>query len=154
MRILPYGNAFRKECSTPGEIYEDIHLRIIEPELFERCKQIIDANRYVNHISDYSYLLRKQVYCGKCSTRMTSYSRTSKSSRVMKYYKCWNSIGKQNCDAKFVKKELLYSIIIQALQSTLTVKNLSIFVDEIYKKHNAKLIDENSVKRLKRNCRI
>lgn len=148
--VILHAEKYTGRYELHGEVYEDIYPRIIEPELFERCKQRIDANRYGNHIPDYSYLLRKRVYCGKCSTRMTSYSGTSKSGRVMKYYKCWNAIGKKNCDAKFVKKELLDSIVIQALQSTLTGKNLSVLVDEIYKQHNAKLIGENPVKRLEK----
>ena len=124
--------------------------RIIEPELFERCKQRIDANRYGNHVPDYSYLLRKRVYCGQCGTRMTSYSGTSKSGRVSKYYKCWNAIGKKNCTAKFIQKDLLDNIVLQALQNTLTGANLALVVDEIYRQHNAKLLGENPVKLLEK----
>ncbi len=132
-----------------GEVYTDIYPKIIEPELFERCKAKIDANRYGNHIPDYSYLLRKRVYCGECGTRMTSYSGTSKSRKVLKYYKCWNA-AKGNCNAKFIKKDLLESIVLKALQETLTGKNLTVLVDEIYKQHNAKLLGENPVKRLEK----
>lgn len=79
---------------------------------------------------------------------MTSYTGTSKSGRVNKYYKCWNAIGKKNCKAKFIKKDLLDELVIKALQETLTGKNLSVLVDEIYKQHNTKLLGENPVKLL------
>ena len=133
-----------------GEVYDNIYPRIIEPELFERCKAKIDANRYGNHIPDYSYLLRKRVYCGECGTRMTSYSGTSKSGKVSKYYKCWNARDRKKCNAKFIKKDLLESIVLKALQETLTGKNLSVIVDEIYKQHNAKLLGDNPVKMLEK----
>lgn len=81
---------------------------------------------------------------------MTSYSGTSKSGKVSKYYKCWNAIGKKNCKAKFMKKDLLESIVLKALQETLTGKNLSVIVDEIYKQHNAKLLGDNPVKALEK----
>ena len=133
-----------------GEVYDNIYPKIIEPELFERCKAKIDANRYGNHIPDYSYLLRKRVYCGECGTRMTSYSGTSKSGKVSKYYKCWNARDRKKCNAKFIKKDLLESIVLKALQETLTGKNLSVIVDEIYKQHNAKLSGDNPVKMLEK----
>ena len=81
---------------------------------------------------------------------MTSYSGTSKSGRVSKYYKCWNSIGKKNCKAKFIKKDILDNIVVKTLQETLTGKNLSVIVDEIYKQHNARLMGENTVKLLEK----
>ena len=133
-----------------GEVYDNIYPRIIEPELYERCKQRIDANRYGNHVPDYSYLLRRRVYCGQCGVRMTSFSGTSKSGRVFKYYKCRNAIGKKHCTAKLIKKDLLDNIVIQALQKTLTGKNLAIVVEEIYRQHNAKLLGENPVKLLEK----
>ena len=127
--VILHAEKYTGRYELHGEVYDNIYPRIIEPELFERCKQRIDANRYGNHVPDYSYLLRKRVYCGQCGTRMTSYSGTSKSGRVSKYYKCWNAIGKKNCTAKFIQKDLLDNIVIQALQNTLTGANLALVVD-------------------------
>ena len=148
--VILHGEKYTGKYELHGEVYDNIYPRIIEPELYERCKQKIDANRYGNHIPDYSYLLRRRVYCGECGTRMTSYSGTSKSGRVSKYYKCWNAIGKKNCKAKFIKKDVLDGLVIKTLQETLTGKNLSVIVDEIYKQHNAKLLGENPVKMLEK----
>ena len=132
------------------EVYENIYPRIIEPELFERCKQRIDANRYGNHIPDYSYLLRKRAYCGYCGTRMTAFSGTSKSGTVFKYYKCRKPNKEITCLSRNIKKDLLEKLVLQALQDTLTGKNLELIVDEIYKQHNAKLLGENPVKMLEK----
>ena len=148
--VILHAEKYTGRYELHGEVYDNIYPRIIEPELFERCKQRIDANRYGNHVPDYSYLLRKRVYCGQCGTRMTSYSGTSKSGRVSKYYKCWNAIGKKNCTAKFIQKDLLDNIVLQALQNTLTGANLALVVDEIYRQHNAKLLGENPVKLLEK----
>ena len=49
-----------------------------------------------------------------------------------------------------MKKDLLESIVLKALQETLTGKNLTIIVDEIYKQHNAKLLGDNPVKTLEK----
>ncbi len=148
--VILHSEKYTGKYVLHGEVYDNIYPRIIEPELFERCKAKIDANRYGNHIPDYSYLLRKRVYCGECGTRMTSYSGTSKSGKVSKYYKCWNASDRKNCNAKFIKKDLLESIVLKALQETLMGKNLSIIVDEIYKQHNAKLLGDNPVKILEK----
>lgn len=72
------------------------------------------------------------------------------SGKKCEYYKCWNAIGKKNCKAKFMKKDLLESIVLKALQETLTSKNLTVIVDEIYKQHNAKLLGDNPVKTLEK----
>lgn len=133
-----------------GEVYDNIYPRIIEPELYEICKKKIDANRYGKHVPDVSYLLRRRVFCGQCGTRMTSYTGTNRNGRVSRYYKCWNAIGKKNCQAKFIKKDLLDGLVIKTLQEILTGKNLDIIVDEIFKYHNAKLLSENSVKMLEK----
>lgn len=77
---------------------------------------------------------------------MTQYGGTSKSGKYFRYYKCWNAIGKKNCKAKYIKRDTLDSIVVKALQETLTGKNLSIIVDEIYKQHNEKQTNENVVK--------
>ena len=148
--VILHSEKYTGRYEIHGEVYDNIYPKIIDKELFERCKAKIDANRYGNHIPDYSYLLRKRVYCGECGTRMTSYSGTSKSGKVSKYYKCWNAIGKKNCKAKFMKKDLLESIVLKALQETLTSKNLTVIVDEIYKQHNAKLLGDNPVKTLEK----
>ena len=148
--IILHGEKYTGKYELHGEVYDNIYPKIIESELFERCKQKIDANRYGNHIPDYSYLLRRRVFCGECGTRMTSYSGTSKSGRVSKYYKCWNAIGKKNCKAKFIKKDLLDSLVIKALQETLSGKNLSIIVDEIYRQYNAKLLSDSPIKLLEK----
>lgn len=148
--VILHAEKYTGRYELHGEVYDNIYPRIIEPELFECCKQRIDANRYGNHVPDYSYLLRRRVYCGQCGTRMTSYSGTSKSGRVSKYYKCWNAIGKKNCAAKFIQKDLLDNIVLQALQNTLTGANLALVVDEIYRQHNAKLLGENPVKLLEK----
>ena len=148
--VILHGEKYTGKYTLHGEVYDNIYPKIIEPELFERCKAKIDANRYGNHIPDYSYLLRKRVYCGECGTRMTSYSGTSKSGKVSKYYKCWNARDRKKCNAKFIKKDLLESIVLKALQETLTGKNLSVIVDEIYKQHNAKLLGDNPVKMLEK----
>ena len=49
-----------------------------------------------------------------------------------------------------MKKDLLESIVLKALQETLTGKNLTVIVDEIYKQHNAKLLGDNPVKTLEK----
>ena len=136
--------------SINGEVYTNIYPKIIEPELYQRVRQKIEANRFGNHIPDYSYLLRRKVYCGECGTRMTQYGGTSKNGKYFRYYKCWKAIGKKKCQAKFIKRDVLDNIVIKALQKTLTGKNLSLMVDEIYKQHNAKLADENTVKLLEK----
>lgn len=133
-----------------GEVYDNIYPKIIEPALYQRVRQKIEANRFGNHIPDYSYLLRKRVYCGECGHRMTQYGGTSKNGIHFKYYKCWNAIGKKKCQAKYIKKDVLDNIVIKALQETLTGKNLSVIVDEIYNQHNAKLLGENTIKLLEK----
>ena len=50
----------------------------------------------------------------------------------------------------FIKRDVLDNIVVKALQKTLTGKNLSVIVDEIYKQHNAKIAGENSVKLLEK----
>ena len=148
--VILHGEKYTGKYVLHGEVYDNIYPRIIEPELYERCREKIDANRYGNHVPDYSYLLRHRAYCGECGTRMSSYSGTSKSGYVSKYYKCWNAIGKKNCQAKFIKKDVLDGIVIKALQETLTGKNLAVMVEAIYQQHNAKLLGENPVKRLEK----
>lgn len=58
--VILHSEKYTGRYEIHGEVYDNIYPKIIDKELFERCKAKIDANRYGNHIPDYSYLLRKE----------------------------------------------------------------------------------------------
>jgi len=133
-----------------GEVYNNIYPPIIPPEVYETARKKIEANKYGKHVPDESYLLHGKAACGLCGHNLTSYSGTSKSGRLFRYYKCWNATGKRNCQAKFIKKDVLDNIVIDALKNITDGKNLAILVEKLCIAHNANLQKDNPLKTLER----
>ncbi len=72
-----------------GCVYDKIYPPIISAEVFNAAKARIDANKYGKHPkSNVSYMLKGKIFCGYCGRRMTSFTGTSKSGKINRYYKC------------------------------------------------------------------
>ena len=55
--VILHSEKYTGRYEIHGEVYDNIYPKIIDKELFERCKAKIDANRYGNHIP----VFRKQM---------------------------------------------------------------------------------------------
>ena len=150
MYVILHVEKYTGKYVLHGEEYYDIYPQIITPELYEIARKRIDANRYGKHVPDVTYLLRGKAFCGQCGARLTSYTGTSKTGRVFRYYKCYNAIGKRDCQTKMYQKDVLDQIIIDTLFNLINGENLAFLVDEICKAHNRNLEAENPVKMLEK----
>ncbi len=126
--------------------YDKIYPPLVPMETYQIVRARIDANKYGKHIvHDESYLLKGKIYCGFCGRRMTSFTGTSKSGKMSRYYKCHKT---EPCEqSRTVKKDVLEAAILEALNKVLmNEENYNLLVDAVLKAHNDKIKDNSSLR--------
>lgn len=127
------------------EVFTNIYPRIITDEAYQLVKDKKEDNRYGGRKPDVVYLLSKRVKCGYCGSNVNGVTGTSKTGKVSRYYCCSGVLKKKGCSKKYIKKEDLEEIVIQALQKAFlndeTISKIADMVLEI----NRKRIENNSV---------
>lgn len=68
------------------------------------------------------YLLSDKLLCGKCASKMTGISSTSKSKKIHHYYKCVG-VTKGVCDKRTIRKQFIEDEIIYAIVGNGTEQN-------------------------------
>ena len=133
-----------------GGTYNNIFPPILSCEIFNIVRKRIDSNKYGKHPPDVSYLLRNVIRCGYCGRRVISFTGTSKSQVVWRYYKCYNSVkGKEGCHGKSIKKEDIENLVVETLANLIgTESNLNFLADAIVAQSEKAAQENNEVRHL------
>ena len=119
-----------------GELFYNIYPQLISNELFDNVKKKMTANQYGKHLKDVCYLLKDKLICGYCGNIISSESGTSKTGKVMRYYKCSNRKINNNCKKKTIRKDLLENLVLDAtLKLFEDKKTLNIIADKILERN-------------------
>lgn len=142
LRQEKYTGIYRvNDCS-----YDKIYSPIVPVEVYAVAKARIDANKYGKHPkNNVSYMLKGKIFCGYCGRRMTSFTGTSKSGKINRYYKCPKS---EPCpQPRTLKKDALEQAITNAFHNMLaTESNFNLLIEAILKSYNSKLYDTTSLR--------
>ena len=131
-----------------GNAYDKIYPPIVPVDVYEVVRKRIEANRHGKHVPDVSYILRGLLFCGYCGRRMTSFTGTSKSGRVWRYYKCYK---RKKCESKSIRKDVLENLVVDSLLKLLdTEENISTLADTIAEVHCKKLQSDTSLQALEK----
>ena len=126
------------------EVYTNIYPQIVPNETFEIVRQKAEKNHYGKHKKDVHYLFKNRLICGYCGKHVGSASGTSKSGKVLRYYRCNGRGTKHNCPLLPVRKELLEELVMNALQEALQKTDLEALADGIMEQ-GKKLADDASI---------
>lgn len=124
-----------------GMAFENIYPAIVPIEIYNVVRARIEANRYGNHPKDGdNYLLKGKIYCGYCNKRMTSFTGTSKTGKIHRYYKCHKL---NECkQSRTIRKDVLEEAITEALKNLLcTEEHFSFLLDKVLEASNYKQND-------------
>ena len=131
-----------------GNAYDKIYPPIVPVDVYEVVRKRIEANKHGKHVPDVSYILRGLLFCGYCGRRMTSFTGTSKSGRVWRYYKCYK---RKKCESKSIRKDVLENLVVDSLLKLLdTEENISTLTDTIAEVHRKKLQSDTSLQALEK----
>ena len=88
---------------------------IISEELFNRVQEILAKNKRspARKKAEDEYLLTLKLFCGKCGAHMVGESGMG-TSKVYRYYKCYNTKKVHTCDKKPVRKEWIEDLAVKA----------------------------------------
>ena len=88
---------------------------IISEEVFNRVQEILAKNKRspARKKAEDEYLLTLKLFCGKCGAHMVGESGMG-TSKVYRYYKCYNTKKVHTCDKKPVRKEWIEDLAIKS----------------------------------------
>lgn len=100
--------------------------QIIEPELFEKVKEMRKVNKRApaHKWSRADYILTDKLFCGKCGTPMAGECGTSRNGNIYNYYLCSKKKRFKTCDKKAVRQDWIEPLVLREIKKL-------IFNDEI-----------------------
>lgn len=115
-----------------GEVFNNMYPPIVSTEVFNIVKAKLDSNKYGKHKPDVCYVLKNKVICGYCGKSVNSDAGTSKSGKIMRYYKCSGKRINKNCSLDPIRKDLLENIVLDTTLKILANKeNVSAIADRL-----------------------
>ena len=115
-----------------GEVFDNMYPPIVSTEVFNIVKAKLDSNKYGKHKPDVCYVLKNKVICGYCGKPVNSDAGTSKSGKIMRYYKCSGKRINKNCSLDPIRKDLLENIVLDTTLKILANKeNVSAIADRL-----------------------
>lgn len=137
--------------SKDGVVYDNIFPAIVPETIFDTVQKRIEANKYGKHVPNVNYLLKGRIFCGCCGKPLTSYTGTSKSSVIHRYYKCRFVKKVTNCNGKTLNKEFIETTITNSLIEKLSEpNNFSLLISAIMKKQRKNLADDSDLRFLEK----
>ena len=95
------------------EIISNMYPQIIDNELFEKVRKIVNANKYGKRSIKVVYLLRNKLNCGYCGRPISAETGTARNGEVIRYYKCLGRKKDRNgCKKAMIRKDKLEQLII------------------------------------------
>ena len=124
--------------------YTNMFPRIVPQSLFDLVQSIAAENRLGKKPKEeVVYLLKHKIKCGYCKKPITSESGTSKSGKVVRYYKC--GLKKSNaklCHKSPIRKEVLEQLIIDTTKEVLNnPKTLDLITTKIFEAREQRVKD-------------
>ena len=111
------------------EIIDNMYPRIIDSELFEKVRKIVNANKFGKRSIQVVYLLRNKLKCGYCGRPISAETGTARNGEVVRYYKCLGRKKDRNgCNKTMIRKDELEQLI---LENIVTELSKSTTIDKI-----------------------
>lgn len=125
------------------EVYTNTYPPIVSKEIFEQVGEILSRNKHGSHNQGVSFLLREKLFCGLCGQRMYGESGTSKSGKVMYYYKCSTKKHGFPCDNIIPQKEAIEKMVLDRTVEVLgDRKNLALIAEAVMTVHEQRQHDD------------
>ena len=128
---------------TEGE-YTNMFPPIVPKPLFDQVQTIVENNRHGRHPKEeVRYLLKGKLRCGYCHSPVTSDSGTSRSGKVMRYYKCGRKKKDTTlCHKSSIQKDVLEQLIVDTTVEVLdNPETIDCLTARIFEAHEQRIKD-------------
>ncbi len=99
-----------------GEVFDNIYPQIVDTETFNKVRDKISLNKYGKRSEEISYLLKDKIVCGYCGKSIIGENGTARNGERKYYYKCCGRKKRTtDCNKQAVRKEVLESIVLDAI---------------------------------------
>lgn len=95
------------------EVVDNMYPSLIDKDLFESVRKIVNANKFGKRSIKAVYLLRGKLKCGYCGRPISAESGSARNGETIHYYKCIGRKKDRNgCKKTILRKEYLEELII------------------------------------------
>lgn len=134
--------------SIHGETFTHIYPAIIPKELSQIVRKRIDKNKTGKHVIGVDYILMGKCFCGYCGRQLRSAAGTTTDGTILRYYRCPYSKKDPNCHNQSVRKEMLESIVTEALTKEIAKpENIALITNKVFELYCAKFADDADLRR-------
>lgn len=134
--------------SIHGETFTHIYPAIIPKELYQIVRKRVDANKTGKHVIGVDYILMGKCFCGYCGRQLRSAAGTTTDGTILRYYRCPYSKKDPNCHNQSVRKEMLESIVTEALTKEIAKpENIALITNKVFELYCAKFADDADLRR-------
>ena len=133
-----------------GIEYKNIYPPIIKEDLFNAVQSRMVTYSVGAHSKDADLLLKGKVICGRCGHMMNGDCSTSRSGKLMHYYKCSGRKRGMGCESRILRQDKLDEFIIDVTKQVFCNKeNIQLLVDKVIAVHKQRQKDESILNSLK-----
>ena len=119
------------------EVFENIYPAIVSADIYNQVRAKIDLNKCGKRSIRVTYLLRHKLKCGYCGQPISADAGTSKSKKVMHYYKCLGRKHHNGCNKSVLRKEDLEELVIKKILEVLQEPNhMNTIIDNLMRIQN------------------
>lgn len=138
-----------------GETFTHIYPAIIPKELYQIVRKRVDANKTGKHVIGVDYILMGKCFCGYCGRQLRSAAGTTTDGTILRYYHCPYSKKDPNCHNQSVRKEVLESIVTEALTNEIAKPyNIALITDKVFELYCAKFTGDSDLRRYERELAV
>lgn len=133
-----------------GVEYKNIYPPIIKEDLFNAVQSRMVTYSVGAHSKDADLLLKGKVICGLCGHMMNGDCSTSRSGKLMHYYKCSGRKRGTGCESRILRQDKLDEFIVDVTKQVFCSKeNIQLLVDKVIAVHKQRQKDESILNSLK-----
>ncbi len=130
------------------EVVDNMYPSLIDKDLFERVRKIVNANKFGKRSVKAVYLLRGKLKCGYCGRPISAESGTARNGETIHYYKCVGRKKDHNgCKKTMLRKEYLEELILNTTLDELSKPEImDRVIAELIKIQNRQITDNATLR--------
>lgn len=129
------------------KFYGNIYPPIITQDLLSKIQDLLKENQKGKNGKVEKFLLRNKLICGYCGKGIQGDSGTSKTGKIMYYYKCMGRKRTHDCNKNINRKDALEKLVINStLQLLNKPETISFIADQIIRQQKEKAESDSIIK--------
>ncbi len=129
------------------KFYDNIYPPIISKDLLSKVQILTEENKKGTTGKEEKFLLRNKLVCGYCGKSIQGDSGTSKTGKIVYYYKCMERKRTHGCNKKINRKDALEDLVVNSTLRLLSKpETVSFIAEQVIRQHKEKAESDSLMK--------